>query len=201
MSENISFSELLEPELPEESNVTDENRKEDYLVTQKQLMANRENAKKSTGPNDTSLTRLNALKHGILSEEVLLKGEKKKDLEELGRRLRQELTPEGELELILVDRIVCSIWRLKRALRIESAVMSYEYEDGLYDDWNKKPRDERLAYKDMLVGSDLEIVQRYETTVERQIYRALHELSRLQAERKGKRPLVPIVVDVDVNKE
>ena len=171
------------------------------MATKKQVMANRKNAKKSTGPKNTSLTRLNALKHGILSKEVLLKGEKKKDLEELGKRLRQELAPQGELEIILVDRIISSIWRLRRALKVESALMSYEYEDGLYDDWNHKPRDERLAYKDMLVGSDNEVVQRYETTIERQIYRALHELIRLQSARRGEKPPAPIAVDVDLNKE
>jgi hypothetical protein len=171
------------------------------MASKKQIAANRENAKKSTGPKDTSLTRLNALKHGILSKEVLLKGESKRDLEELGRRLRQELAPQGELEIILVDRIVSSIWRLKRALKVESALMSYEYEDGLYDDWDEKPKDQRLVYKGMLVGSYHEVVLRYETTIERQIYRALHELIRLQGARKGEKPPAPIAVDVDVNKE
>ena len=171
------------------------------MATQKQLVANRENAKKSTGPKDTSLTRLNALTHGILSEEVLLKGEKKKELEELGTKLRQELAPKGELEILLVDRIVSNIWRLKRALKIETALMSFEYEEGLNDKWNNKTGDERYAYKCMLVGSDDEVVQRYETTIERQIYRALHELIRLQAARKGEKPPAPIAVDVDVNSE
>lgn len=171
------------------------------MATRKQLLANRKNAKKSTGPKDTSLSRLNALKHGILSEEVLLKGEKKKDLEELGRRLRQELAPQGELEIILVDRIISSIWRLKRTLRIESALMSYEYEEGLNDKWNNEAGDERYACKCMLVGSDNQIVQRYETTIERQIYRALHELIRFQGARKGEKPPAPIAVDVDVNRE
>jgi len=171
------------------------------LATKKQLIANRKNAKRSTGPKDTSLTRLNALKHGILSKEVLLEGEKRKDLEELGRRLRQELAPQGELEIILVDRIISSLWRLKRALKVESALMSWEYEEGLNDKWNNKTGDERYAWKCMLVRSDNQLVQRYETTLERQIYRALHELIRLQSERKGEKPPAPIAVDVDVNKE
>lgn len=170
------------------------------MATKKQLIANRKNAKKSTGPKDTSLTRLNALKHGILSEEVLLNGEKRKDLEELGRRLRQELAPQGELEIILVDRIISSIWRLKRTLKVESAVMSWEYEKGLHD-YEGRPADERLACRRMFFGNDNEMIIRYETTIERQIYRALHELIRLQGARKGEKPPAPIAVDVDVNKE
>ena len=79
------------------------------------IEANRNNAQKSTGPKDTSLTRLNALKHGLLSKEVLIEGEDNCSLEELGRRLRMELEPQGELENIFVDRIVSSTWRSKRA--------------------------------------------------------------------------------------
>lgn len=171
------------------------------MVSEKQIVANRKNAKNSTGPKDTSLTRLNALKHGILSDEVVLKGEKKRELEELGTKLRQELAPKGELEMLLVDRIVANIWRLKRTLKVESTLMSYQYDEGLNDKWNNKAGDERYAFKGMLVGKDNEVLQRYETTIERQIYRALHELIRLQAARKGEKPPAPMVLDVDVNKE
>ncbi|MGB7062819.1 MAG: hypothetical protein WBF13_10780 [Candidatus Zixiibacteriota bacterium] len=170
------------------------------MASDKQVIANRKNAKKSTGPKNTSLTRLNALKHGILSQEVLIEGEKKKDLEELGKRLRQQLAPQGELEVILVDRIISSIWRLRRALKVESASMSWRYESGLKT-WDGRPRDERQACRDMLTEKDDDKVLRYETTVERQIYRALHELIRLQAARKGEKPPAPIALDVDVNKE
>ena len=72
--------------------------------SKKQLGANKSNAQKSTGPKDTSLSRLNAVKHGILSKEVLLDGEDGKTLEELGRKLSGELQPCGELEIILVDQ-------------------------------------------------------------------------------------------------
>jgi hypothetical protein len=180
----------------------DKNKKGGFIVTtEKQIIANRENAKKSTGPKDSSLTKLNALKYGILSQEIILKGERKKELEELGKGIRQELAPQGELELVLVDRIVTSIWRLKRALRVETALVSYEYDDGLYDNWNNKPRDERLATTDMLTGDNIEKVLRYETTMERQIFRTLHELMRIQSSRKGEKPPAPIALDLDLNKE
>ena len=40
---------------------------------------------------------------------------------------------------------------------------------------------------------------RYETHIERGLYKALHELQRLQAARSGERVLVPMVVDVDIS--
>ena len=49
-----------------------------------------------------------------------------------------------------------------------------------------------------VANEQVEKILRYETTIERQIYRALHELQRLQAARKGARPLAPIAVDVDL---
>ena len=42
-------------------------------------------------------------------------------------------------------------------------------------------------------------LSRYETTIERGLYRALHELQRLQAARAGQAVPPPAVVDVDVS--
>jgi len=170
------------------------------------IKANRENAQKSTGPKDTSRTRLNAMKHGILSKEVLMKGESKKALEELGKKLRLELTPQGELENILVDRIVSSTWRLRRAIRVERDYIQAEYEDGKYDDQNSVERPDNVAWN-RVVFSELGQTStwlnllKYETAIEKQIYKALHELMRLQSARKGERPPVPIAIDVDVTTE
>lgn len=172
-------------------------------VSKKQLQANKRNARKSTGPKDTSLTRLNALKHGILSREVLLDGEDKQTLEELGRKLRQELAPQGELENIFVDRIVSSVWRLKRALKVEKEAMEWEYTQEIESDFNlsyvSKEQTQRQAYRDMIASEHTEKILRYETTIEKQVYKALHELIRLQGARKGEKPPAPLALDVDVS--
>lgn len=50
-----------------------------------------------------------------------------------------------------------------------------------------------------MVGKDaLGKLSRYESNLERSLLRALHELQRLQAERKGAPVVPPIVVDVDL---
>jgi hypothetical protein len=64
------------------------------MTTPRQRASNREHAKKSTGPITAagkSVTRLNALKHGLLSREVLLQGENETTLIELGKRMRAHL--------------------------------------------------------------------------------------------------------------
>ena len=50
----------------------------------------------------------------------------------------------------------------------------------------------------MLNSGALDRIQRYETSKERQMYRALHELQRLQAARHNDVALAPVTVDVDV---
>ncbi len=165
--------------------------------------ANRKNAQKSTGPKNTFRSRLNALKHGILSEEVILKEENAELLEKLGKSLRTELRPIGELEQVLVDRVVSSIWRLKRALRVETAVMEYNASEVDDSDYQGEPygRTEvmRMRLRKWLVDDDNKEILRYETTIEKQIYKALHELERVQALRRGEKIAPPVAVDVEVS--
>ncbi len=62
--------------------------------------------------------------------------------------------------------------------------------------------DEQIARKRIknTIGNDsIEKVLRYETAIERSMFRALHELERLQAKRNGKDTPIPAVVDVTVD--
>lgn len=170
------------------------------------IAANRENALKSTGPKDTSITRLNAQKHGLLSKEVLLSGESSKTLEDLGKGLRLELAPDGELENILVDRIVSSTWRLKRIIKIEREYIQAEYQDCRYDEWNGTDNGNSKAWNVVVArefgGSSAWLnLLRYETAIEKQIYKALHELQRLQSARRGEKPPLPVAIDLDISKD
>ena len=99
------------------------------MMSDKQARANRRNALKSTGPktpDGKAAIRYNATKHGLLSREVLLPGEDENTLRELGELLRGELQPVGELENLLVDRIVAAHWRLRRLGRVEAGIFAYE---------------------------------------------------------------------------
>ena len=50
----------------------------------------------------------------------MIQGESEAELIDLGKRLRGQLAPMGELELLLADRIVSTAWRLRRAIALES---------------------------------------------------------------------------------
>ena len=157
--------------------------------------ANKKNALKSTGPKTSSgkaISKYNALKHGLLSKEILLEDENAEDLTALGRKLRTELVPETELELVLVDRITANVWRLSRVMRIEREMIE---------------SDRTGAFGDKTLGGALSAdfsnsdtygkLIRYETSIERGMYKALHELQRLQARRNGEMTSPPTAIDVD----
>jgi len=84
------------------------------------VRANRANAQKSTGPRDASRTRLNALKHGFFSKEVVIEGESAREFAAFSRALLADLAPQGMLEELLADLVIASAWRLRRAHRLDS---------------------------------------------------------------------------------
>lgn len=124
------------------------------------------------------ISKMNALKHGLLSKAVLITGEDSEQLLAITKRIRFEMKPETEIERILVDRIVSNVWRLKRALAMENGEVLSGTGGLMYD-------------------SDKFF--RYETMLEKGIYKALHELERIQAKRNGKDVPIPAVVDVNID--
>jgi len=194
-------------------------------ISERKLAANKANALVSTGPRTTAgkaMSSRNATKHGLLSEQAALPGESRRRLLALHDQLYLELRPVGVLEQLFVDRIVCGFWRLRRALHAEREAMKLKGQgdvrpliityvtggdegetdlDSSGADVQRSP-DKRRQPGSLLAqavaNEQVEKILRYETTIERQIYRALHELQRLQAARKGARPLAPIAVDVDL---
>ncbi len=175
------------------------------MTSDKQIQANRINAQKGgvKTVEGKTISKLNPLKHGLLSREVLLKGESKQTYSELSQSLLESLQPISAIEEILADRIIANIWRLKRMLEVERTTMewqkAHEIRSMHFDE--KQDQIERNAIREMLINEDIEKLQKYETTIERSIYRALHELQRIQAARNGEKPPLPIALDVIIDQE
>ncbi len=219
------------------------------MTSEKQIRANRRNALKSTGPKTPERkagVRHNATKHGLLSREVLLPGEDEEALKQLGENLRAELQPLGELENLLMDRIIAAVWRLRRLGRVEAGLFArelygeltrraqrearrYEREESKDHDFlrsllptttitdKKKHREAVSKIKEMQALRESETatlgqtfvqdadganafskLSRYESALERSLFKALHELQRLQAARRAEGNVSP-PVPVDLN--
>jgi hypothetical protein len=119
----------------------------------------------------------------------------REDFEFFRRRLWRSLAPVGELESLLTDRVISSAWRLRRVLRVEAEA---------FGDRPHRCKDQEFGVGYAFVstsvnGDSFSKLSRYEAAIERGLYRALHELQRLQAVRAGKPVLPPVVLDVAIS--
>lgn len=162
------------------------------MTTQKQLLANVQNALKSTGPKSLpgkTKASQNSHKHGLFSKNLLLQTEKRAELEKLREGIYLFLAPIGVVEELLAEKIINATWRLRRVTQIESDL--FESEDSYGPP---------TSFAEFFKGTDgecLRTLSRYETTLERSLYKALHELQRLQAMRLGQPVLAPISLEIN----
>lgn len=61
-----------------------------------------------------SRSSMNAVRHGALSDKVLLQGESRPDFDALLRELALDLQPVGAIENILVEKMAAILWRSRR---------------------------------------------------------------------------------------
>jgi hypothetical protein len=122
------------------------------MTSEKKAQANRQNALKSTGPKTPEgkdAVRLNAMKYGLLCQEVLLPGEDEEALRELSDHLWTELKPVGEMENLLVDRIIASHGRLRRLGRVEAGIFAWER----YEELAERAEREAQGYDRIVLAS------------------------------------------------
>lgn len=146
----------------------------------------------------------NALRHGLLSREVLLKSEDAKTLEDLHQAITSELAPHGEIEAFLVDRLVADMWRLRRAFAVErhcGEAAKEKVKGELFGETVFGSKEGLAQSIEAAPFSDYrsEKVLRYLTAIERSFFRTLHELQRIQAARNGENVPIPTVVDVNMD--
>ena len=97
------------------------------MATEKQIAANRRNAKKSTGPRTKqgkAISSKNALKHGLLSHKTVIPTESQAEFDLHRDHLLNELSPVGPTEAILAQRIVDLSWQLKCIARVKAAIIN-----------------------------------------------------------------------------
>ena len=90
------------------------------MASEAQLIANRLNAQKSTGPRTAegkAAACLNAVQHGLRAQAVVLPGEEPDEYRLYRQRLLEDLQPQDLPETDLAERIVELAWRLRRAGR------------------------------------------------------------------------------------
>ena len=217
------------------------------MTTQKQIETNRRNSRRSTGPKTRTgkaASKMNAMKHGLLAEQVTVRGEDPVEFAGVLESLIDEFQPQGPLEEQLVERVAACMWRLRRLYRVEAGILTHESltieldrahdevrsfeeteSDILFESLTEVQitdekrhsratarvetaarllREESLALgvafkEDAKYAGAISKLSRYEAAIERSLYRALHELQRVQAARQDGHAPASIAVDVTVD--
>ena len=194
------------------------------MSTPEQLAANQANSQLSTGPKTSAgkaRASRNVVQHGLQGHFQLIVGESLAEYQAFHDQLHLQLAPSGALEDELAERVIAAFWRLRRVNRMETEMIDKVLEDALRE---KKFHDSRskLNPVDTIFGSPLTSpehdlnsislgeavtrqiqsndvignLHRYETHIERSLFRTLHELQRVQATRHGQAVPVPIALDI-----
>ena len=98
----------------------------DTMTSPKQLEANRTNARHSSGPRSAdgkARSSKNALKHGLVSREIVIWDEDSDQFEILRAGLEADFQPNSTIERELVDRLAGLLWRLRRLPALEAALI------------------------------------------------------------------------------
>ena len=114
------------------------------MTTEKQIEANKKNALMSTGPRTPegkAVVSQNAIRHGIFTQDLVINtGDGKEDEDEyleLLYGLIDCLRPSGQMELLLVEKVACDYWRLRRVLRFETGSIRKIIDMAVSDYYNK----------------------------------------------------------------
>ncbi len=160
------------------------------MASEAQILANRLNAQKSTGPRTAegkAAVSQNAVKHGLTGRSVVVSGEDPGEFEFYRERMLDELEPVGEVELSLAERIVSLSWRLKRAEKLQAAAFDSLYAEQRHplcetleesQDADGDSTLGRALVRDFADGRVLERMLMYERRIEQSLYRTMAELKR-----------------------
>ncbi|HZL59286.1 MAG TPA: hypothetical protein VFC38_06270 [Stellaceae bacterium] len=157
------------------------------MSSQLQIEANRRNAQLSTGaktPQGRCASRMNALKHGLTAQQIVLFDETTEDFDKFFGELVKALNPQDAIEAQLAERIAICAWRLRRSYRIEAALFENVRTDWTAESPALTSKIERLFVRVTAHEDQLSKLTRYEASHERSLQRALFTLERRQMRRR-----------------
>lgn len=136
-------------------------------ISDRKQAANRENAKRSTGPKTTegkAASSRNSYKHGIFSCNMAREERERSAFEAVLDAIAEHYQPVGFMEKFMVEKLTTETIRF-------SHLLAYEQQ-------------ELHRTRDPFWGEGVDRVLRYQATINKQFFQAIEQLERLQANRR-----------------
>jgi hypothetical protein len=109
--------------------------RKNIMSSEKQIHANQQNAQLSTGPVTSEgkmIVASNAIKHGIFTKDLIITSilgkEDESEYHEMLSNLINCLSPQNQMESLLVEKIALDFWRLRRVIRFETGSIGHYLE-------------------------------------------------------------------------
>lgn len=157
------------------------------MTTTKQVIANRNNARKSTGPRSElgkMISSRNSVRHGFYANGVLLPDDDREEFIRFARRLVAAYKPCSVLEEEQVRTIIETRWQLRRATLADTELFQ------LYRFYEREERGVGTAFaQDATQGNAFSKVTRYQAFHLRKMQCAEKEFARLQGLRAIAKPM------------
>jgi hypothetical protein len=146
------------------------------MKSTKRQTASRANGRLSRGPITEEGKRkasLNGLRHGFLSDLIVLPGESAESFKALLKQYVDKLAPIDGVEFSYVEELAASFWRLRRLWGVENRLWT----DAIAEHPNADPLGQIAdGFRDLVRQPDLALLQRYEARLGRAHQRALNNL-------------------------
>ena len=160
-------------------------------TSEARLRANRENAKKSTGPRTPEgkqRSSLNGTRHGILAQVIVLPKEDMDAYNKFTSEYAAALNPVGTVEIQLAHACADIQFRLHRISAAEHNLFALGHEEN-GDNWNTGESESHaaLTFADTLRRSKdpIATITIYEQRLSRRLLQTLKQLREMQAERRS----------------
>ena len=177
------------------------------------ILANRRNARKSTGPRTPegkAIVAQNPVKHGLHARQALINSDDQAEFDLYRIHLLADLAPATPMESILAERIIALSWRLRRTARIQNETIDALIADNAASPLAKltqsllpkihhqsQPAETaqsadlplgRMAAKDFAHARVLDRLLMYERRMEHSLHKTIFEFERLRLIRQFNPP-------------
>ncbi|MGH9720498.1 MAG: hypothetical protein ACRD8O_09810 [Bryobacteraceae bacterium] len=156
------------------------------MISQRKLASSRANGAKSRGPvtpEGRAKSSMNALKHGLTAETLVVDGENPDELPGLIAMTVDYFQPQNDFETELVLELAAIRWRLRRVPKIETGLFDKRqaFAQIFVTDYAEVSGQQRLGEIYHGIEESLDLLTRYETRLQRRYNQALANLLKLRA--------------------
>lgn len=137
-------------------------------------------------------------KRSPFARKLVIKGENRKEFEELRAKVLEEILPKTEMENILCERFISAAWKLQRAMEIEKNLLNEQNAISDHERYGSATPRERVRNikKVRLNGPDVQYLIHYQLELEKAMQKALERLRAEQALRNAQVPIRPPTQEV-----